>query len=470
MATFDQLPEAVAAAKGLTPEDSRTILQLVKVWRDKLPRNEVRHAYYTMHARAKSLGIAIPPQLKDLEQACGWPTKAVDILANRSQFDGFVSENENVDNDLSSMVSLNGMKRAYRRSCKSQLELCCAFITCTDGGDKKPIIRMYPAMAASAIWDYANNAIKAGLVVVDYIKVNNRMQPSWIDVFTDGAVITCKMQGNSWAAEYHPHSMGRCLMEAMPYEPSLPRPFGKSRISRAVMNITDDAMRASIRAEVAGEFFTSPQKYLLGVKDDPYTNESKWDAYIGNIFTISKDSDGDTPQFGQLSQGSMQPHQDYMRGLAAKFSGETNVPLNTLGVISDNPSSAEAIYAAKEELIIDAQNLNADNGEALKDVAYMALAIEHGTDYETERTNGYGVQARFKNPAMPSLVSQADAAIKIASAAPWFAESNVFLEELGFSDDVIQRLEQQRRQYQADRLLEGIGQELNNEQAANAAV
>lgn len=464
MASLEQLPTAVATAAGLAPDDSRTILKLVQVWKDKLDRNQIRHCYYTMHTKPKELGIAVPPKLRDLEQVVGWSAKAVDILANRSQFDGFVAEDKATDDALSKIVALNGLKRSYRKACKSQLELCCSFITVTDSGDKKPVIRMYPAMAASAIWDYAKNRIKAGLVVVDYAKVNNTMQPSWIDVFTEENVISLKIEGNGWVAEYHPHSMGRCLMEAMPYEPSLPRPFGKSRISRAVMNIVDDAMRASVRAEIAGEFFTSPQKYLLGVKGDPFEKETKWDAYIGNIFTISKDSDGDTPQFGQLQQGSMQPHMDYMRGLAARFSGETNVPLNTLGVISDNPSSAEAIYAAKEELIIDAQNLNADNGEALRDVAYMALAIEHGTDYVTERENGYGVQARFKNPAMPSLVSQADAAIKIATVAPWFAESTVFLEELGFSDDVIQRLEQQKEMYKADQLLDRIGQERDDEQ------
>ena len=65
-----------------------------------------------------------------------------------------------------------------------------------------------------------------------------------------------------------------------------------------------------------------------------------------------------------------------MRSLAVRFSGETNVPVSELGVVSDNPSSAEAIYAAKEPLVIEAVNLNADNGEALRDVALMCLALE----------------------------------------------------------------------------------------------
>ena len=267
-----------------------------------------------------------------------------------------------------------------------------------------------------------------------------------MDVVTDEAVIRIRRDGDTrdWDAEYVWHSMGRPLMVPMAHEASLERPFGKSRISRAVMNITDNAMRASVRSEISAEFFTSPQKYLMGADGDVLGDMSKWDAYIGNIFAVSKDADGDVPTFGQLAQGSMQPHIDYMRSLASRFSGETNVPLSELGVVTDNPSSAEAIYAAKEALVIDAQNLNADNGEALRDVALMALAVSRGTDYATVEGEALAVQAKFRNPAMPSVVSQSDAMVKMISVLPWLAESDVALEELGFSDDQIQRLRSDR--------------------------
>ena len=285
-------------------------------------------------------------------------------------------------------------------------------------------------------------------------------EPTWVDVFTDEAVIRIRRDGNTrdWAAEYVWHSMGRTLMVPMAHEATLERPFGKSRISRAVMNITDDAMRASVRSEISAEFFTSPQKYLMGADGDVLGDMSKWDAYIGNIFAVSKDADGDVPTFGQLAQGSMQPHIDYMRSLAARFSGETNVPLSELGVVTDNPSSAEAIYAAKEALVIDAQNLNADNGEALRDVALMALAVSRGTDYATVAAEGLAVQAKFKNPAMPSVVSQSDAMVKMISVLPWLAESDVALEELGFSDDQIQRLRSDRAKATSRALVQAAAQ------------
>ena len=57
-------------------------------------------------------------------------------------------------------------------------------------------------------------------------------------------------------------------MEPLVYRPSLDRPFGKSRITRAVMSITDSAVREALRTEVSAEFFTTPQKYLLGADEE----------------------------------------------------------------------------------------------------------------------------------------------------------------------------------------------------------
>lgn len=449
-----EIPSDIAAAAGLRPEDADIVRDLCETYRLKLGRNYLRRGYYLMHERPKELGISVPPHLRNLEQVVGWPAKAVDSLANRSQFDGFVTADEETTEALAGIVIESSLKRLYRQAVKSELQCCCSFLTVTAGEDGEPrvIVSAHPATAAAAIWDEHMRRIRAGMVVVDRdTRPHRGDEPTWVDVFTAEAVIRIRRDGTTrnWSAEYVWHSMGRPLMVPMAHEATLERPFGKSRITRAVMNITDDAMRASVRSEISAEFFTSPQKYLMGAESDALGGMSKWDAYIGNIFAVSKDADGDVPSFGQLAQGSMQPHIDYMRSLAARFSGETNVPLSELGVVTDNPSSAEAIYAAKEALVIDAQNLNADNGEALRDVALMALAVERGTDFATVAGEGLAVQAKFRNPAMPSVVSQSDAMVKMISVLPWLAESDVALEELGFSDDQIQRLRSDRRRASA---------------------
>lgn len=441
------IPAAVASAEGLPDAYRVTVRALLETYRRKLTRNLLRDRYYTMHQAPRNLGISVPPNLRNLEQVIGWPAKAVNALANRSQFDGYVCTDEDVAAALAGIVKVNGLKRKYRKAVKSELKHSCSFLAVTSSASGMPVVSAYAATAAAALWSERLNRIEAGMAVVDRdCTPRGNGEPIWVDVYTDDAVVTIRRApgGSTWRATVAEHSMGRCLMEPMSYEATLERPFGSSRISRAVMNITDDAMRASVRSEVSAEFFTAPQKYLLGADPEALGSKSKWDAYIGNLFAVGKDVDGDVPQFGQLSQGSMQPHVDYMRALAARFSGETDVPISELGVVSDNPSSAEAIYAAKEPLVVDAQNLNADNAEALENVAYMALAVVNDTDFATEAARGVAVQARFRNPAMPSIVSQADAMTKMISAIPWLAESDVALEEFGFTDEQIQRLRSDR--------------------------
>ena len=446
------ISQSIASARGLRAEDAALAAQLVKVWQQKRTRNQLRSRYYEMHKKPRDLGISTPPKLRNLEQVIGWSAKAVDYLADRSQFDGFVCDDAENDAFLQKVVRKNGLVGAYRKACISELTHSCSFLTVT-AINNEPIIRAYPATASAAIWDYEKNRIKAGLVVVDFNHKTSAVEPSWVNVFTDDNVIQIMLTAEGWQAQYIPHSMGRCLIEPLAYSATLERPFGKSRISRAVMNITDDAMRAAVRSEISSEFFTSPQKFLLGADKEALDGLSKWDAYIGNLFAVSRDSNDNTPEFGQLPQGSMQPHIDYMRSLAARFSGETNVPISSLGIVSDNPSSAEAIYAAKEDMVIDAQNLNADNGEALRNVALMALAIKEKKSFAQINDEVGILQTKFKNPAMPSLVSQSDAMIKMVTAMPWMATSDVILEELGFSDDKIQRLKTDRAKESSRMLL-----------------
>lgn len=454
--SFD-ITEAAARAKQLRPEDAELIRKLVGIWRNKLPRNQLRDSYYLSHVKTKDLGVAIAPEMRGkIKARIDWPAKAVDYLAARSQFDGFTTSDSARTQELMQIAQANHLKLLYRKAVTSELKHCCAALTVT-AGDNGPVISAYPMTACALMWDDALKEVKAGLVVAESKKMpgSNVGKPTVYKLFTRDALVTIRQvgRGQVWVANYQIHSMGRPLIEPMAYRPTLERPFGRSRITRTVMSLTDDAQREKERSEIAAEFAAYPQKYLMGTDQTMIPKNSRYAAYIGAILEVTKGEDGTVPNFGQLAQLSMQPHIDYMRSLAAQFSGATNVPLSALGVVSDNPSSAEAIYAAKEDLVIDAQALNADNGRALANIAIMALAIKDNSDFATVSNSGVTIEARFKNPAMPSVVSQSDAMVKQISVLPWLAESDVALEELGYNEEQIQRLHSDRAKTQSRELL-----------------
>jgi hypothetical protein len=229
--------------------------------------------------------------------------------------------------------------------------------------------------------------------------------------------------------------------------------MGKSRINRAVMSITDNAVREMLRTEVGAEFFTAPQRFILGADDSAF-DKGKWEQYMTSVAVLTKDVDGDKPTYGQLPQMSMQPHMDYLRSLAAQFAGETGIPISSLGVIHDNPSSAEAIYAAREDLIIECEDLNATNGLALRNIGLLTLAIMQNKRVVELSANELTLMPRFKNPAKPSVVSQSDAMVKQASVALWLADTTVFLEELGYEEEQIARLKKEKQMIEGLRTLD----------------
>ena len=447
-----ELAGQVASAAGLEPEDAALVRELMTVWREHRATNLKREDYYLGHVTVDDLGIAMPRSLaRKIDPRIDWPRKAVHALADRSVLNGFTSDDEAVTEELRGIYAANGLDTLYRKNLIGELKHCCGFWTVTDGGGY-PVISAYPATAAAALWDDARKGIEAGLVVAESKKMPGDAErvPTVVHLFTADSLVVLTRDGGSWTAEYREHSMGRCLMEPMAHGATLERPFGTSRITRAVMSITDDAIRQRARMEVAAESATLPQMWLLGT-DKRVTNDgNRYSASMGAINEVTKDSDGDVPTVWQSSQLQMAPLTEYFKALACQMSSVTDVPVSFFGVSNDNPSSSDAIAASLEPLVIDAKNLNAENGHALRNVAYMALAVLHGTDFATERDAGHNVNARFMSPAYPSVVSQSDAMLKQAQAFPKVAASDVALEMLGYTDEQMQRINSDYKRAQAN--------------------
>lgn len=439
---------SVGYVEGLPDEELGILRELVATLNRKTANNQERIIYYKGKNDLKDLGISIPKTLRRIRGTVGWASKAVDALAVRSRFDGF-SFADGQTHGLDSIFATNAFKSKYQQSVTSELINSCAFLTISKGGEGEPpvIVNAYSALNASAVWDYRRNRIKYGLVVADKKKKlvdSEELEPTALNLYTDTDVWEITRYVSVWKAKRLPHEMGRPLIESLVYRPTIDRPFGRSRITRDVMEIVDNATRESVRTEIHSEFFTSPQRVLLGVDpEDVFSGKSEQQALIGSFLALGRDDEGDVPQVTQFAQASMQPHLDYMRSLASRFSAITNVPISEMGVISDNPSSAEAIYAAKEALVIEAEDLNASNGEALKNIGRMAIAILQNKPLTELDETENSIMPRFRNPAMPSIVSQSDAMVKQASSATndkWFTKTPIYWEELGYSEEKVNRI------------------------------
>lgn len=437
----------IKAVKGLDEREVETLNMLQATWWRKRPRNLLRNRYYDAHNVLKDLGISIPPSLKRIETYIGWPAKAVDYMADRTVLEGFTFDGIDSNDTMDAVMDANDFIATYSQAVTDALISCFSLLSVTKGASGEPdaIVSAHSARDSAILWDFRRNRIDCGIVVADVRRDESGaiVGPSLINMFTADEVITIAWRRNGrWVLETRQkHSQGQPLIEAIRYAPKLGRPMGRSRISRPVMAITDSAVREALRSEVSAEFFTAPQKYILGADEDLFDDKPQWEAYIGCYMALTTNGEGDKPEVGQLPQGSMQPHVDYERQLAAKLSGETSIPISSLGIIHDNPSSAEAIYAAKEDIVIKAQNFNRDNASALRRIGKLMYAVAEDIAVDELPQEVASMAPRFMNPAIPSIASQTDAVVKQVSAVPAFANTRVFWEQLGYDDAQIARIQ-----------------------------
>ena len=446
---------------GLTPEELAQLQELTNIYNTHQDNNVIKDKYYEGHITLQdvSLGIALPKGLSKLEVGCSWGQKAVDALAARSMFDGFVGSGGNLDS-LARLVKDNRLVAEYAKACRDELKYGCVFATLSKDSDIGCRIRFNSPATAAACWNGEKGRIDYGFSIIDTAQdesVADVWNPSLVNFYTDDATIVLSLEGGIWTAKRYPNRMRRPLMEPLIWNATNNKPFGRSRLKRPIRALIDDYVRAAANATIALEFDTTPQKYILGVTDEQYDaiTADKFKQYVGAIIAATSNPEtGENPEFGQLAQGSLTPHVEKMRMTATQFAAATGLTVTDVGVVNDaNPTSSDAILAQSQTLVLLAQQLNTGHGDALRTSACMAQAVARNcalSDLTEEET---GIMAHFKNPAMPSVAVTADAAIKIASARKEFAGTDTFLEMIGFDQADIRRIKAQEQRQRGQKLL-----------------
>lgn len=447
---FNIVPEQIL---GFRIDEIKNFQKLLDVFNLHISNNITKNKYYEgkISVNEVNLGIALPEGLRKLEIGCAWGAKTVDVLAARSMFDGFVGLNGEEVETLDQIALDNDLIAEYAKACRDELKFGCTFATLSADEQIGCKIRFHSPQTAAALWDGEKGRIFRGFAIIDTAPDEADAQnwvPSLVNYYTDDAIWVIERKNNgNWYAEEHQHKMGRPLMEALVWNATSNKPFGRSRIKEPVRRLIDGYVRTIANATIGLEFSTSPQKYLLGVTDEQFEAvvNDKFRQYIGNILTSTTNPEtGEKPTFGQLQQGTLAPHVEMLRILSTQFSAATGLTVTDVGVVNDaNPTSSEAILAQSQTLIGMAEQLNLGNGDSLRTIALMALAIVNNVSIAELSEEQLDIVAHFKNPAMPSVAVTADAAIKIASAREGFANTDTFLEMIGFDKADIRRIRAQ---------------------------
>lgn len=382
----------------------------------KRQRVKLRYRYYDMKNAVHDFGILTPPELRGLQECLGWCAKAVDSLSDRLVFRGFADDNF----DLMGIYQLNNPDVLFGSAILSALIASCSFLYIAPEDDG-PRLQVIDGANATGIIDDTTGLLLEGYAVLQRDDYDRPVSEAY---FTAGETryFTRGDKGVETITNVAPYP----LLVPLIFRPDAARPFGHSRITRACMNLVQGALRTLKRSEISAEFYSFPQKYVLGTSRDADPMD-KWRATLSSLLEITKDDDGDRPTVGQFTQQSMSPYTEQIRMFASLFAGETGLTLDDLGFVTDNPSSAEAIKASHENLRLTARRAQRTFGSGLLNAGYLAACVRD--NYPYQRRQLYLTTPLWEpvfEPDAAMLSSIGDGVGKINQAVPgYFGAENL---------------------------------------------
>ncbi|KAB7129428.1 phage portal protein, partial [Bifidobacterium longum] len=281
--------------------DMTDITRLLELWRNKYPRNLLRSAFYDAKQRFNNLGISIPNIVaQKAGVVVGWPQKSVRALADKSVFEGFETAAGADNHGIDEIMRMNELETDMSEAVISCYKHSCSFLTIDYDPDDNERILITPRSAdwSAALWDNDRRRIKAALTITDSDKWGNITA---FNAWLPGRNYACMKTGYGWDAEPQYNRLDRVAVVPIVYDKQMDRPFGRSRINRALMNLTDMAMRTMVRMEASAEFYSVPKIWFLGLSRESFQQDT-WSALVSSINAVSRDINGDIPELKQVSQ------------------------------------------------------------------------------------------------------------------------------------------------------------------------
>lgn len=448
----------IRAIDGLNDSEQQLLWRLERVLAEKAARNRLREAYMDGKHALKRLPPTAPPYLRDLAMVLGWPAKAVETLARRIKLDGFAIPGDELstwgideiirDNDY---LAESGQGRLAALTHSTAFEIVTAGIESEH--EPAAIISRASALDGTGDWNPRTRRLDSFLWVHE--RDDNGAITEFSLIYDDVTVIVAGGKVVDRQQTYL-----RVPVVHLPYKPRLVRPFGSSRISRAVMSLTDSALRTVIRSEGTADFYGAPWFMIFGPDEDAFS-KGAWQMLFDRVNAIPDNTDvavtnqrADVKQFTQASQT---PHVEQLQVWAGLFAGETNIPVSSLGVgmSQANPTSADSYLASREDLIAEAEDAASTWTSAHRRAVLWAWQIANREPEIPDELAGF--TPVWRDQRYTSQAAAADATLKNVQSFPWMAESDVMVEKLGFDPVTTERLLADKRRAGGASVLAQIG-------------
>lgn len=444
---------------GLNDDTARLFAELVNRIEGHAFRNDLRSAYYRGKERVRQLGIALPPQMSRVNTVVGWPAMACDIIAERLEVEGFITDAG--DSDEMGITDIWEDNRMPVQSGMHHVDTMlygANFLTVTAGNpfvenEPNPLITVEPPTRMSGNYDRRTGLLTNALAV-QWDSVAQRYASACLFLLGETIFIDNDVANGWTVVEIQENSFGRIPVVRSVNKERSGKIWGTSEITAAVMGYTDMAVRTLLGMEVAREFYASPQRWILGAdeklfKDSTGAPRPAWEAYLGRFLAAPRDEDGELPQVGQFNAASPAPYIEQLRGLAQMFAAEITAPANYLGFQTDNPASADAIRENQARLVKRAEQKQTPFGYGYSEAVRLALMIRDGSAPKR-------ISTIWRDAGTPTKAANIDGVQKLVSIGVLNPEWELTQELAGLTPSQRKQAEVERRRDRARAMTQSL--------------
>lgn len=331
--------------------------------------------------RVGMIGLNVNPKIRALELQLNWARLAVDMVSEVLTVEGFESSLEGSD-ELLKVVSDAWARN--RMGMKSHFVHTEAFIqgeafivvgTVGDGGQGQSLTTVHPRDGFAVSEDSDGNVVEALVTYTAESDSGSRVNKA--TYYTREKIYTMQEANGVWHRVATQPGYGLVPVIPVRNKSVVGDRYGRSEMDM-VLGLGDAGSRAMTMLQVAMEILATPQRYIAGADGNRFKRPngdsvSLDELYLGSFLMIP-DSDA---KLGQFPGADLSQIVSVVKTAAEQVSAMTGIPPTMLGVMSDgNPTSAEAMRAAKERMISRCEAKQVMLGDVWTQWAKVVLAVE----------------------------------------------------------------------------------------------
>lgn len=424
---------------ALSQDEQKLLSQLRGQLTIATKKNQLKQLHHKGRHKARSLDIAVPPQLADLDIHVGFAATVVDTLAERIEWDHWISTGDLMG--LDDIYRENSLDVEGPAVVQDSLITGMGFVSVGTGGAGEPevLVTGESPNGCTDIWDRRTRRATAALSQT--IGRNNKVTQETLYLPEQTIKIQRNSAGKVSTIDRDEHNLGRVQVVRFPNMQRTSDVHGTSEITAPIRYYCDHAARTLLGMEINREFYTAPQRYGLGVdpsqfgldEDSPKDERVRkgWEISMTRMNFLPRDEDtGELPTVGQFASSPPSPYIDEVKHCAQLIASAAGLPATYMGFTTENPPSGDSIRQLESRLIKRARLRQRMFGRSWREVAYLALLVR---DLDVDPGEFAKISENWLNPATPTPAADADRTVKLVQANVLPADSEVTYREAGVS-------------------------------------